>query len=107
MAARAYPHVSPIPCWQTCWEEMQPNASAPHGKEPSCLLDGGTSLSDDKPSRRCEGRKVKCTWVVRRSRGSFGKSVNVYVVPRYLGHVVACNKVKCKWGVRHLGHVVA
>ncbi|KAL3930375.1 MAG: hypothetical protein SGPRY_001563 [Prymnesium sp.] len=75
MAARAYPHVSPIPCWQTCWEEMQPNASAPHGKEPSCLLDGGTSLSDDKPSRRCEGRKVKCTWVVR-------------------SHVVAREKVK-------------
>ena len=60
--ARLYPSVSPIPCWQTCWETMRPNASAPHGRSPSCLLkDAPPPGPGGVPGPSCAGREVQCT----------------------------------------------
>ena len=60
--ARLYPRVSPIPCWQTCWEVMVPNASAPHGRTPSCLEhDAPPPSQEGPPAASCSGRRVHCT----------------------------------------------
>ena len=34
---RHYPSISPIPCWQTCWEEMFPDHTATTGVTPTCF----------------------------------------------------------------------
>ncbi len=60
--ARLYPKVKPIPCWQTCWETMQPNASGPHSRSPSCLADGAPDPGPGGlPGPSCAGREVYCT----------------------------------------------
>ena len=52
----------PLPCWQTCWETMRPNASAPHGRSPTCLLnDAPPPGPGGVPGPSCAGREVQCT----------------------------------------------
>lgn len=34
---RHWPKVAPIPCWQTCWEEMRPDRTARHVVAPTCF----------------------------------------------------------------------
>ena len=60
--ARTYPKVERIPCWQTCWETMQTNASAPHGVTPSCLEhDAPAPVAGAAAGPSCARREVHCT----------------------------------------------
>ena len=60
--ARTYPRVDPIPCWQTCWEVMSPNASAAHGVNPTCLLrDAPSPRAGSVPGKSCARREVRCS----------------------------------------------
>ena len=62
LKARTYPMVDPIPCWQTCWEVMQPNASAKHGVTPTCLeKDAPSPTRGAKPGKTCANREVRCS----------------------------------------------
>jgi len=59
--AHTYPKVSPIPCWQTCWEVMVNSSRDPHGKAPTCLTDGAPDVKGGPVGKACEGREVHCT----------------------------------------------
>ena len=62
IAARTYPRVDVIPCWQTCWEVMSPNASAAHGVNPTCLAtDAPKPTAGSAPGKSCDARKLHCS----------------------------------------------
>ena len=60
--ARTYPQIVEIPCWQTCWEVMAPNASAKHGVTPTCLeRDAPRPIAGATNGPSCANRKVHCS----------------------------------------------
>ena len=58
---RNYPmKLAPIPCWQTCWEAMEPNASAPHATSPACLAtDAPPPTLGGAAGPRCARRRAQ------------------------------------------------
>ena len=62
IAQRTYPKIDKIPCWRTCWEAMTPNASQPHGTNPTCLeRDGPRPDAASSPGPSCARREVHCS----------------------------------------------
>ena len=63
IAAHNYPAVSPIPCWQTCWEAMEPDPRGKHGRAAPCLAHDAPSPSDAAraPGPSCATRRVHCS----------------------------------------------
>ena len=59
---RNYPmKLAPIPCWQTCWEPMVSNASAPHGRTPTCLERDAPNPTGVAAGPACAARHLRCS----------------------------------------------
>ena len=60
LKARTYPEVSPVPCWQTCWEPIRTGAGR-WGKEETCLLNDAPHPEGSGPGEGCTGRRLHCS----------------------------------------------